>query len=507
MVPDQSGRSSRVLSGSWGAQSATPESFERVSPAAQNGVAIPDEPEPQVSEPPAGNSLPGSVVNSSSEEPKTSSSRASPPLAFRVVRKATQSLSPKPPRDALLLALRTGIAASAAEMFVPLTSVPVVKRSIKMASVVAQFRDTSVGDAAEVVVEVLGDHRAKPDEFDPIDGQESLPVVSSVRVAVFIEELSQVLEHFKRHMTRTLLNLVVDANTARDQRFCAAAVLGLLFRFGFYGDNDPYQAVLDVLTPLGQNASAEVPDAISRLLLLSESKATPAAKALHQQLFKVSSAEMDLPSTAVSVETPKRQPAGPPPPYAAVADILPLSDSSAGQSLDDSLQEAMRKRTVYITRVDPTMSEGELRSILLECGDFNKVRLCGDTPGRCKYCFVEFASEAASKKMLKFDGRWFGTQQLRVGPAKAPIETNDPRDALFDNARGKVRACVFGLWVKPAENAGSQRPLANSAPAGPTDKQFQVERRRRNDALLADPPQRGSETSNSRESGLMNRVE
>jgi hypothetical protein len=394
-------------------------------------------------------------VSSPAPDCDESASKPSPVLpaprpAFKLVRKASAGVAPTPvPVDrgtspvALAETLRAAVRASGAEMFVPAVALSLVRKTINMDSTVAHFASSSAGDATEAFVQVLSSHNARPEGFDASDGHESLPLISALRLAIFLESLVIRVADLKKHATRTLLNLVADATTEADCKLCAAAILGILFRMGFYGDNDPHQTVLDVLTPQSGLITPQTAAAIARLVLLSDCKSSPHATALSRVLGDASATDR------FAVESKLEGSDGtdaPPPSYSAATSgadgttLIGVAAESTAAPLSDSLTEAAKRRTVYITRVDPAMSEGELRSVLLECGDFNKVRLCGETPGRCKYCFVEFSTESASKKMTKLDGRWFGQQQLRVGPAKAPIETNDPRDALFDAHGGLVRA-------------------------------------------------------------------
>jgi RNA recognition motif-containing protein len=107
------------------------------------------------------------------------------------------------------------------------------------------------------------------------------------------------------------------------------------------------------------------------------------------------------------------------------------------------------RRTVYVSHLDSNISDAELRRILEESGDFHKVRLRGETEGRCKYAFVEFATVEAAQKMLDFPKLWPGAKQLRASAAKKAIEGNDPRDAVLPGTkRGTPRPCVFGLNVE-----------------------------------------------------------
>jgi hypothetical protein len=412
--------------------------------------------------------------------------------------------------------LNKAIATTPAEMFLPETALDNVRRQLKCGPVIDGFAKSSVGEAMEAIVTILGSKGARPHGFDAAyPGEGSLPLVSAARLVRVVQELSESHEHFKKHATRTLLNLVADATTDGDQRLCASTLIGMLFRQGFYGDNDPYQVLVDVLSPYGRMANADIACAITRLITVSNCAVTPAANRLFA-LFRpapppdagefMRRGMAPSPSTtathasgsatpgalSVTGETAKfagdsssGATAPPPPPYSASTSTMQSESLGPSSDVAKSQEESARRRTVYVTRVDPSMSEGELRTVLLECGDFNKVRLCGDTPGRCKYCFVEFASDAGARKMLKLDGRAFGTQQLRVGIAKNSIETNDPRDALFDNARGKVRACIFGLSMKPTPEGQSVRQLANSAPPTVGERAQQLDRRKRVDALTS----------------------
>eukprot|EP00759_Apiculatamorpha_spiralis_P052323 PhF_6_TR5662/c1_g1_i1/m.8317 len=79
---------------------------------------------------------------------------------------------------------------------------------------------------------------------------------------------------------------------------------------------------------------------------------------------------------------------------------------------DEQIHECL-SRTVYVSKVDPALSDKELRQFLDQCGTVSKVRLCGDPTQRSVYGFVEFTAPVAAQRLLQMDRHTVGANVLR----------------------------------------------------------------------------------------------
>ncbi|CUG93598.1 RNA-binding protein, putative [Bodo saltans] len=121
-------------------------------------------------------------------------------------------------------------------------------------------------------------------------------------------------------------------------------------------------------------------------------------------------------------------------------------------------REEAKVRTVYINKLDPKITESQLRDFLDRCGQVLRVRLCGELIGRTKYGFVEFNNSDAARVLIAKDREMLAGCAIRCSLAKQPIQDVDTQlDAVIDPKRGLTRACLFGYVRRQGGGGGSPR--------------------------------------------------
>eukprot|EP01087_Luapelamoeba_hula_P013553 TRINITY_DN386_c0_g1_i2.p1 TRINITY_DN386_c0_g1~~TRINITY_DN386_c0_g1_i2.p1 ORF type:complete len:534 (+),score=100.61 TRINITY_DN386_c0_g1_i2:75-1604(+) len=101
----------------------------------------------------------------------------------------------------------------------------------------------------------------------------------------------------------------------------------------------------------------------------------------------------------------------------------------------------MVSRTVYVSGVDPELTEDHLIQFFSVCGTVTQCRLCGDGRHPTRFAFVEFASVEAATTALGLSGVTLGFSPLKVMPSKASIQSTASR-----------RPSAGGLAASPRTN-------------------------------------------------------
>jgi len=118
---------------------------------------------------------------------------------------------------------------------------------------------------------------------------------------------------------------------------------------------------------------------------------------------------------------------------------------------DEQVHECLA-RTVYVSKVDPALSDRELRIFLDSCGTVSKVRLCGDPSQRSVYGFIEFTAPPAAQKLIAHDRHMVGQNVMRCLPARQPIHDHSDDDYM---PGVKPKQCQFGLTKHNAKRNAS----------------------------------------------------
>lgn len=106
-------------------------------------------------------------------------------------------------------------------------------------------------------------------------------------------------------------------------------------------------------------------------------------------------------------------------------------------------------RTVHLRFLPLTMLQSELAEICIECGEYLRVRICGNSTNNQNwiYGFVEFSTTAAAEAMMRRSG-----MELHNGPGRPPLRlkcncAKQPIvDRVFHDADPATgNPCIFGL--------------------------------------------------------------
>lgn len=88
--------------------------------------------------------------------------------------------------------------------------------------------------------------------------------------------------------------------------------------------------------------------------------------------------------------------------------------------LHKALEDNVR-RTVYICDIDQQVTEEQLATLFVECGQVVDCRVCGDPNSAMRFAFIEFTCEEAAQNALSKSGTVLGHYPLRVLPSKTAI--------------------------------------------------------------------------------------
>ncbi|GBG64708.1 hypothetical protein CBR_g46251 [Chara braunii] len=89
-------------------------------------------------------------------------------------------------------------------------------------------------------------------------------------------------------------------------------------------------------------------------------------------------------------------------------------------------QEDSVRRTVYVSDIDQQVTEEQLASLFISCGQVVDCRMCGDPNSVLRFAFVEFTDEAGARNALQLAGTVLGFYPVRVLPSKTAIVPVNP---------------------------------------------------------------------------------
>ncbi|XP_004502742.1 polyadenylate-binding protein-interacting protein 12-like isoform X2 [Cicer arietinum] len=94
--------------------------------------------------------------------------------------------------------------------------------------------------------------------------------------------------------------------------------------------------------------------------------------------------------------------------------------------MDMEKREEMIRKTVYVSDIDQLVTEEQLASLFLNCGQVVDCRVCGDPNSILRFAFVEFTDEVGARTALNLSGTMLGYYPLRVLPSKTAIAPVNP---------------------------------------------------------------------------------
>ncbi|CAL0327516.1 unnamed protein product [Lupinus luteus] len=90
------------------------------------------------------------------------------------------------------------------------------------------------------------------------------------------------------------------------------------------------------------------------------------------------------------------------------------------------VKEEMVRRTVYVSDIDQLVTEEQLATLFLNCGQVVDCRVCGDPSSSLRFAFVEFTDEEGARAALSLSGTMLGFYPLKVLPSKTAIAPVNP---------------------------------------------------------------------------------
>ncbi|XP_049393967.1 polyadenylate-binding protein-interacting protein 12-like isoform X1 [Solanum stenotomum] len=89
-------------------------------------------------------------------------------------------------------------------------------------------------------------------------------------------------------------------------------------------------------------------------------------------------------------------------------------------------REDVIRRTVYVSEVDQQVTEEQLATLFLTCGQVVDCRICGDPNSVLRFAFIEFTDEEGARTALSLAGTMLGFYPVRVLPSKTAIAPVNP---------------------------------------------------------------------------------
>ncbi|KAK4362865.1 hypothetical protein RND71_018106 [Anisodus tanguticus] len=89
-------------------------------------------------------------------------------------------------------------------------------------------------------------------------------------------------------------------------------------------------------------------------------------------------------------------------------------------------REEVIRRTVYVSDVDHQVTEEQLATLFLTCGQVVDCRICGDPNSVLRFAFIEFTDEEGARNALSLAGTMLGFYPVKVLPSKTAIAPVNP---------------------------------------------------------------------------------
>ncbi|KAG6516936.1 polyadenylate-binding protein-interacting protein 11-like [Zingiber officinale] len=89
-------------------------------------------------------------------------------------------------------------------------------------------------------------------------------------------------------------------------------------------------------------------------------------------------------------------------------------------------QDEVIRRTVYVSDIDHQVTEEQLATLFIHCGQVVDCRMCGDPKSVLRFAFIEFTDEEGAQAALSLSGTVLGFYPVRVLPSKTAIAPVNP---------------------------------------------------------------------------------
>ncbi|KAJ8509882.1 hypothetical protein OPV22_000316 [Ensete ventricosum] len=84
------------------------------------------------------------------------------------------------------------------------------------------------------------------------------------------------------------------------------------------------------------------------------------------------------------------------------------------------------RRTVYVSDIDHQVTEEQLATLFINCGQVVDCRMCGDPKSVLRFAFIEFTDEEGARAALNLSGTVLGFYPVRVLPSRTAIAPVNP---------------------------------------------------------------------------------
>ncbi|XP_010492682.1 PREDICTED: polyadenylate-binding protein-interacting protein 13-like [Camelina sativa] len=84
------------------------------------------------------------------------------------------------------------------------------------------------------------------------------------------------------------------------------------------------------------------------------------------------------------------------------------------------------RRTVYVSDIDQQVTEEQLASLFLSCGQVVDCRICSDPKSILRFAFIEFTNSEGARSALGKSGTMVGSHPIRVLISKTAITPVNP---------------------------------------------------------------------------------
>ncbi|KAG7551762.1 RNA-binding domain superfamily [Arabidopsis thaliana x Arabidopsis arenosa] len=121
--------------------------------------------------------------------------------------------------------------------------------------------------------------------------------------------------------------------------------------------------------------------------------------------------------------------------------------------------EDIIKRTVYVSDIDQQVTEEQLASLFLSCGQVVDCRICGDHKSILRFAFIEFTDAEGARSALRKSGTVFGSHPIRVLISKTAIAPVNP--SFLPRSEDELEKCGKTVYCTNIDKQVTKMELEN----------------------------------------------
>ncbi|XP_074567190.1 polyadenylate-binding protein-interacting protein 11-like [Curcuma longa] len=115
------------------------------------------------------------------------------------------------------------------------------------------------------------------------------------------------------------------------------------------------------------------------------------------------------------------------------------------------------RRTVYVSDIDHQVTEEQLATLFIHCGQVVDCRMCGDPKSVLHFAFIEFTDEEGAQAALSLSGTVLGFYPVRVLPSKTAIAPVNP--TLLPRSDNEREMCSRTVYCTNIDKKVSQADI------------------------------------------------